>query len=253
MDCKEEFSRSARVIGCGAIERLKHARVAVFGVGGVGGYVCEALARAGVGAIDLFDSDAVSLSNVNRQIIALHSTVGQAKVEVMRARILDVNPDCEVTVHNVFYLPENADDYPLDGYDYIADAIDTVAAKLELIVRATRAGIPIISSMGCGNRLDPSKLRLTDLYETSGDPLSKIMRHELRKRGVKKLSVVSSAEKPIRPVISLEELEKSNPDRDPDEPVRRSIPASSPFVPPAAGLLIASKVVMDLINWQPQK
>jgi tRNA A37 threonylcarbamoyladenosine dehydratase len=240
MDCKEEFSRSARVIGCGAIERLKHARVAVFGVGGVGGYVCEALARAGVGAIDLFDSDAVSLSNVNRQIIALHSTVGQAKVEVMRARILDVNPDCEVTVHNVFYLPENADDYPLDGYDYIADAIDTVAAKLELIVRATRAGIPIISSMGTGNKLDPSRLTVTDLSKTAGCPLARVMRRELKARGIAHLRVVYSEEPPVQAPPDAPALE--------NDPHKRVPPGSLPFVPPVAGLLMASEIVKDLIK-----
>lgn len=240
MDCKEEFSRSARVIGCGAIERLKHARVAVFGVGGVGGYVCEALARAGVGAIDLFDSDAVSLSNVNRQIIALHSTVGQAKVEVMRARILDVNPDCEVKIHNVFYLPENADDYPLDGYDYIADAIDTVAAKLELIVRATRAGIPIISSMGTGNKLDPSRLTVTDLSKTSGCPLARVMRRELKARGITHLRVVYSEEPPVQAPPDAPALE--------NDPHKRVPPGSLPFVPPVAGLLMASEIVKDLIK-----
>ena len=240
MDCKEEFSRSARVIGCGAIERLKHARVAVFGVGGVGGYVCEALARAGVGAIDLFDSDAVSLSNVNRQIIALHSTVGQAKVEVMRARILDINPDCEVKIHNVFYLPENADDYPLDGYDYIADAIDTVAAKLELIVRATRAGIPIISSMGTGNKLDPSRLTVTDLSKTAGCPLARVMRRELKARGITHLRVVYSEEPPVQAPPDAPALE--------NDPHKRVPPGSLPFVPPVAGLLMASEIVKDLIK-----
>ena len=240
MDCKEEFSRSARVIGCGAIERLKHARVAVFGVGGVGGYVCEALARAGVGAIDLFDSDAVSLSNVNRQIIALHSTVGQAKVEVMRARILDVNPDCEVKIHNVFYLPENADDYPLDGYDYIADAIDTVAAKLELIVRATRAGIPIISSMGTGNKLDPSRLTVTDLSKTAGCPLARVMRRELKARGITHLRVVYSEEPPVQAPPDAPALE--------NDPHKRVPPGSLPFVPPVAGFLMASEIVKDLIK-----
>ena len=240
MDCKEEFSRSARVIGCGAIERLKHARVAVFGVGGVGGYVCEALARAGVGAIDLFDSDAVSLSNVNRLIIALHSTVGQAKVEVMRARILDINPDCEVKIHNVFYLPENADDYPLDGYDYIADAIDTVATKLELIVRATRAGIPIISSMGTGNKLDPSRLTVTDLSKTAGCPLARVMRRELKARGITHLRVVYSEEPPVQAPPDAPALE--------NDPHKRVPPGSLPFVPPVAGFLMASEIVKDLIK-----
>ena len=245
--------RTEALIGKEASQLLSTKHVAVFGAGGVGGYVIETLARSGVGTLEIIDNDTVALSNLNRQIISLHSTLGMPKIEAAKQRILDINPDINVIVHDCFYLPDKKDEFDFDNMDYIVDAIDTVTAKIDLILEAQKRNIPIISSMGCGNRLDPSKLRLTDLYETSGDPLSKIMRHELRKRGVKKLSVVSSAEKPIRPVISLEELEKSNPDRDPDEPVRRSIPASSPFVPPAAGLLIASKVVMDLINWQPQK
>ena len=250
---KNEFSRTELLLRETSMIKLYKSRVISFGVGGVGGYVAEGLARSGIGQIDIVDNDTVALSNLNRQIISLHSTLGMPKTEAAKQRILDINPDINVIVHDCFYLPEKKDEFDFDNMDYIVDAIDTVTAKIDLILEAQKRNIPIISSKGCGNRLDPSKLRLTDLYETSGDPLSKIMRHELRKRGVKKLSVVSSAEKPIKPLISLEELEKSNPDRDPDEPVRRSIPASSPFVPPAAGLLIASKVVMDLINWQPQK
>ena len=238
MNCKEEFSRTARVIGCSAVEKLAAARVAVFGIGGVGGYICEALARAGVGAIDLFDSDRVSLSNINRQIIALHSTVGIAKTEAMRARILDINPDCKVTVHNVFYLPENADQFPLGIYDYIADAIDTVSAKIELIVRAKAANIPIISSMGTGNKLDPSRLTVTDLSKTAGCPLARVMRRELKARGINHLTVVFSDEPPVTPPVDA-------PDAFGDAH-KRTPPGSLPFVPPVAGLLMAGEIVKKL-------
>ena len=238
MNCKEEFSRTARVIGCTAVEKLASARVAVFGVGGVGGYLCEALARAGVGAIDLFDSDDVSLSNINRQIIALHSTVGRPKTEVMKERIEDINPDCRVTVHNVFYLPENADQYPLDAYDYIADAIDTVSAKIELIVRAKEKNIPIISSMGTGNKLDPSRLTVTDLAKTAGCPLARVMRRELKARGIHHLTVVFSDEAPVTPPLDA-------PDAIGDAH-KRTPPGSLPFVPPVAGLLMASKILQKL-------
>lgn len=240
MNCKEEFSRTARVLGCGAIERLHNARVAVFGIGGVGGYVAEALARAGVGAIDLFDCDTVSPSNINRQIIALHSTVGQAKTDVMKQRILDINPDCRVTAHNVFYLPENADQFPLDAYDFVADAIDTVTAKIELIVRATEARIPIISSMGTGNKLDPSRLRVTDLAKTSGCPLARVMRRELKARGIAHLPVVFSDEPPVEAPTDAPTLQ--------GDQIKRSPPGSLPFVPPVAGLLMASEIVKKLID-----
>lgn len=235
----EEHLRTAMLIGEGALEKLQGARVAVFGVGGVGGHLCEALARAGVGEIDLYDNDTVSLSNINRQLIALHSTVGRAKVDVMRERILDINPDCRVGAYRVFYLPENADDYPLDGYDYIADAIDTVSAKIELAVRAKRAGVPLISSMGTGNKLDPSRLTLTDLSKTEGCPLARVMRRELKTRGITHLKVVYSSE-PVLP-------------RPADAPVppadgRRIAPASISFVPSVAGLMIAGEIVRDLIR-----
>ena len=240
--------RTEILIGEDAAALLKTKHVAVFGAGGVGGYVIEALARSGVGTLEIIDNDTVALSNLNRQIIALHSTVGMLKTDAAEQRIHDINPEIHVIKHACFYLPEKKDEFDFDQMDYIVDAIDTVTAKIDLILEAQKRGIPVISSMGCGNRLDPSKLKISDLYETSGDPLSKIMRRELRKRGVRELTVVSSSEPPIRPLINLSELEKANPDRDPDEPVKRSIPGSSPFVPPAAGLLIASKVVMDLIS-----
>ncbi len=231
---KEEFSRTALLLGEDAIDRLQSAHVAVFGVGGVGGYVCEALARAGVGAIDLFDRDVVSLSNLNRQIIALHSTVGKSKVEVMKERILDINPDCRVRAHHVFYLPENADEISLEGYDYIADAVDTVSAKIELAVRAHHLGIPIISAMGAGNKLSPCAFEVTDLSKTSGCPLARVMRRELKARGIAHLKVVYSKEPPVRLAPAADG--------------QRSPTASLPYVPPVAGLMMAGEIVADLIK-----
>ena len=239
MKSKEEFSRTEQLIGTDGVERLAGMRVAVFGVGGVGGYAAEALARAGVGAIDLFDSDTVSLSNINRQIIALHSTVGRPKVDVMRERILDINPDCKVEAHEVFYLPENADAYPLEGYDYIIDAIDTVKAKLELIVRAERAGVRLISAMGAGNKLDPTRFAVTDLFCTSGCPLARVMRYELKKRGIRKLKVVFSDEPAKKPATD---------DVQGDKAPRKRAPASISFVPSVAGLILAGEVVRELCD-----
>ena len=235
----EEFSRTANLLGVAAMERLAGARVAVFGIGGVGGHLCEALARAGVGAIDLFDSDTVSVSNINRQIIALHSTVGEPKTEVMRARILDINPACRVQAHNVFYLPENADQYPLDVYDFVADAVDTVAAKLELAVRAREAGVPIISCMGTGNKLDPTALSVTDISKTSGCPLARVMRRELRARGILHLPVVCSTEPAHTPPADAPAIESDSHKRTP--------PASTSFVPSVAGLLMASEIIKRLV------
>ena len=237
MNCKEEFSRTAMVLGVGAVERLKNARVAIFGVGGVGGAICEALARAGVGSIDLFDNDSVSLSNINRQIIALHSNVGRPKVEVARERILDINPDCNVTIHPVFYLPENADEFPLDGYDYIADAIDTVSAKLELAVRAKKAGVPLIASMGTGNKLDPSRFEIADISKTFGCPLARVMRRELKARGISHLKVVFSPEEAVVPPADAPEILSVNGKRP---------PGSLSFVPPVAGYLMAGEIIRDL-------
>ncbi len=239
MACKEEQLRTALLLGESGLDRLKNAHVAVFGVGGVGGHLCEALARAGVGAIDLFDSDCVSLSNINRQIVALHSTVGRKKTEVMRERILDINPECAVRCFDVFYLPENADDYPLDGYTYIADAIDTVSAKIELAVRAQKAGVPIISAMGAGNRTDPTRFAVTDLFGTSGCPLARTMRRELKARGVNALRVVFSDE----PVAACPE----------DAPIPtedgKKVPIGSlSFVPSAMGLIMAGAIVSDIAS-----
>ena len=238
MNIHEEHIRTAMVLGATAVERLQGARVAVFGIGGVGSYICEALARAGVGAIDLFDSDEVSLSNINRQLVALHSTVGRPKTEVMRDRILDINPDCRVTVHNVFYLPENADEFPLEIYDYVADAIDTVSAKIELAVRAKKANVPLIASMGTGNKLDPTRFCVTDLAKTEGCPLARVMRRELKARGITHLKVIYSTEPPV-----------TRPDDAPTEAAehtRRAVPGSLSFVPSVAGLILAGEIIKDL-------
>ncbi len=227
------FSRSELLISSEAILKLYGKRVAVFGIGGVGGYVCEMLARSGVGAIDLFDSDGVSLSNRNRQIIALESTTGKPKVEVMRERILDINPKASVTAYQVFYTPENAEDYDLTQYDYIADCIDTMSSKIDLIVRATGKNIPIISAMGAGNKLDPTKMQVADIYKTSVCPLARTLRYELRKRGVKHLKCVYSTEEPIKP----NEVPKE---------YGRHIPASMAFCPSVMGIIMAREIVLDL-------
>ena len=230
------FSRTEMLLGASAMEQLKNAHVAVFGVGGVGGYVIEALARSGVGALDLTDNDTVSLTNLNRQIIALHSTVGRYKTEVMAERIHDINPGCRVTVHNVFYLPETERLFDFSQYDYVVDAIDTVSGKLAIALNAQKAGVPVISSMGTGNKLHPELLEIADIHKTSVCPLARVMRLECRKRGIKKLKVVYSRELPRKPSKSAEEAPGS----------RRSVPGSTAFVPPVAGLLIASEVVRDL-------
>ena len=231
MKVKEEHIRSAMLLGEDGIKNLTAAKVAVFGVGGVGGYVCEALARAGVGELHLFDNDVVSLSNINRQIVALHSTVGRPKVEVMRERILDINPDCKVVAHQVFYLPENADDFPLSDFDYIADAIDTVSAKIELAVRCAAANIPLVSAMGTGNKLDATRFTVTDLSKTSGCPLARVMRRELKARGIAHLKVVYSTEEAKKPIAPTEEEGARIP------------PASLPYVPPVAGLIMAGEII----------
>lgn len=231
------FSRTELLIGADGMERLKNARVAVFGIGGVGGYVCEMLVRSGIYNISLFDSDTVSTTNRNRQIIALESTTGKPKVEVMRDRILDINPDANVIVNNVFYTPENADDYPISEYDYIADCIDTVSSKIELIVRAKRAGVKIISAMGAGNKLDPTRFEVADIYKTSVCPLARTMRYELRKRGIKSLKTVYSKEEPRKPLGDID-----------DESFGRHIPASVAFAPAAMGIVMASEIIRELSN-----
>ena len=230
------FSRTAALLGDEAMSRLNSAHVAVFGVGGVGGYAVEALARSGVGTIDLIDNDVVSESNINRQIIALHSTVGQDKVSVMAARLRDINPDVQVGEHKMFYLPENADDIDLTRYDYVVDAVDTVAAKVELALRCEQSGVPLIAAMGAGNKLDPSQLRIADIYKTSVCPLARAMRTTLRKKGVKHLTVAYSTEEPVRPALAIEDDALAGRGR-------KDIPASTAFVPSAMGLLIASHIV----------
>ena len=237
----EQFVRTEMLLGQESLEKLKNAHVAVFGVGGVGGYVAEALARSGVGKFDLIDNDTVALSNINRQIIALHSTIGQYKVDVMQERILDINPEAEVTVHKCFFLPENAGEFDFSKYTYIIDAIDTVTAKLELIVRADGAGVPIISSMGTGNKLDPVRLEVSDIYKTEVCPLARVMRTELKKRGIKKLKVVYSKEQPVKRGKNEDrQITSENSGRIKD------VPGSIAFVPSVAGLIIAGQVILDI-------
>ena len=234
---ENQWIRTELLLGEEAVERLKNSRVAVFGVGGVGGYVAEALARTGVGTFDLIDKDTVSVSNINRQIIATHSTVGRVKVEVMKERILEINPEAEVHIHKCFFLPENASEFDFSKYSYVVDAVDTVTAKIELVMQAQKAGVPIISSMGAGNKLDPSKFEVTDIYKTAVCPLARVMRRELKKRDVKHLKVVYSTEKALEPKFDLSEKEG-----------RRAVPGSVAFVPSAAGLIAAGEVINDLIR-----
>lgn len=233
----DQFSRTRILIGDEAVEKLRASRVAVFGVGGVGGYVCEALVRSGVGSFDLIDNDRVSLTNINRQIIATHSTIGRFKTEVMKERMLDINPEVKVNIHNCFFLPENSEDFPFEEYDYVVDAVDTVTAKIELIMKCREKNVPVISSMGAGNKLDPSAFRVADIYSTKVCPLARVMRYELKKRGVDKLKVVYSEEKPIEPC----ELND-----DPAGQGKRTTPGSMAFVPSAAGLVLAGEIVRDL-------
>ena len=233
-----EFSRTELLLGGEAMDRLKNARVAVFGVGGVGGYVVEALARSGVGAIDLIDSDRVSLTNLNRQIIALQSTVGLLKTDAAEARIKDINPGCKVVKHPIFYTSETAGEFDFTEYDYVVDAIDTVSGKIELVMNADRCGTPIISSMGAGNKLDPTAFEVADIYKTSVCPLAKVMRYELRCRGIKHLKVVYSKEIPIVP--------NSTSDCEEEDFKKRMIPGSIAFVPSVVGLIIAGEVIKDI-------
>ncbi len=228
------FLRTEMLLGDKNMQKLKTARVAVFGLGGVGGHATEALARCGVGFFDLFDNDIVAESNINRQIIALNSTIGQFKTEAMANRIHDINPSASVTCHNVFYLPDNADKFPLSNYDYIVDAIDTVSAKIELATRAEKLGVPIISSMGTGNKLNPTELEISDIYKTSVCPLARVMRRELKAKGVSSLKVVYSKEKPKTPIVCSEAIANCR------------TPGSTSFVPSVAGLIIASEVIKDI-------
>ncbi len=229
---REEFTRTAMLIGESAVRRLSSARVAVFGIGGVGGFVVEALARSGIGFFDLIDSDTVNVTNINRQIIATHNTLGQYKVDAMKDRILSINPDAKVEVYKTFYLPQNSSKFDFSRYDYVVDAVDTVSAKIEIILNAKKSNVPVISSMGTGNKLDPTRFEIADIYKTTVCPLARVMRHELKKRGIDNLKVLYSKEDPVKSFAG--------------ESGEKPIPASIAFVPSVAGLIIAGEVIKDL-------
>ena len=247
-----EFSRTEILLGNDAMKKLKDSRVAIFGIGGVGSFVAEALARSGVGKFVLFDDDDVCLTNINRQLIATRKTIGRKKVDVMKERILDINPKAEVEVNACFFLPENAKEFDFSKYSYVVDAVDTVTAKIELITRSKDNNIPVISSMGAGNKLNPTLFEVSDIYKTSVCPLAKVIRHELKKRGVKDLKVVYSKEKPIKPIDGGDNTCRTDcvcpPNTTRKCTDRRAIPGSVSFVPSVAGLIIASEVVKDLIG-----
>ena len=250
-----EFSRTELLLGRTGMERLAAARVAVFGIGGVGGYTVEALARSGVGHLDLIDDDRVCLTNINRQVIATRATVGKYKVDVARDRILSINPKAEVTVHKTFYTPETAAQFDFTQYDYVVDAIDTVTGKLELIVQADRAGTRIISCMGAGNKMDPTAFEIADIYETSVCPLARVMRRELKKRGIRKLKVVYSKEPPLTPIDDMAISCRSHcicpPGTARKCTQRRQVPGSNAFVPSVAGLILAGEIVRELSGFPP--
>lgn len=248
----DQFARTQLLLGVDAMNKLKNSRVAVFGVGGVGGYSVEALARSGVGAVDLIDDDKVCLTNINRQIIADVKTIGKYKVDVARDRILSINPRCKVTTYQCFYLPQNAKDFDFSQYDYVIDAVDTVTAKINLVMQANENGVPVISSMGAGNKLDPTAFVVSDIYKTDVCPLAKVMRRELKKRNIKKLKVVYSKEKPLIPIedesISCRSHCVCPPGAERKCTDRRTIPGSVAFVPSVVGLIIAGEVIKDLIK-----
>ena len=247
-----QFSRTELLVGADGMERLKNARVAVFGIGGVGGYTVEALARSGVGTLDLIDDDKVCLTNINRQIIATRSTVGKYKVDVAKDRVLDINPDAHVNIYKTFYMPDTAEQFDFSQYDYVVDAIDTITGKIELIMQADRTNTPIISSMGAGNKMDPTAFKVADIYKTSVCPLAKVMRRELKKRGIRKLKVVYSEEKPITPVDDMAISCKTNCICPPVTvrkcTQRRQVPGSNAFVPSVVGLIIAGEVIKDILK-----
>ena len=246
---QDQFARTALLYGRDCIEKLKNRRIAVFGIGGVGGHCVEALCRTGVGGIDLFDGDVVDVTNINRQIIATHETIGRDKVDVMRERLLAINPNVRIGAYKLFYLPESAGAVDLSVYDYIVDAVDTIAAKLELACRAAELGVPLISSMGAANKLDPTAFEVADIYDTTVCPMARVMRYELRKRGIASLKVVYSKEKPRAPIADEaggSEAENTQSDVQNAGVRRRQIPASNAFVPPVAGLIMASEVVKAL-------
>lgn len=246
----DQFSRTQLLYGAEAMEKLASARVAVFGVGGVGGYVVEALARSGVGALDLIDNDEVCASNLNRQIIAITKTIGKYKVDVAEERIHDINPDCRVRTYKTFFLPETKDQFNFSDYDYVVDAIDTVTGKLTIIEMAKEANIPVISSMGAGNKINPAMFEVADIYETSICPLAKVMRHECKKRGIRDLKVVYSKEKPIQPQADTSKSENDNNTVSQEttgrDSKRRAIPGSTAFVPSVVGLIIAGEIINDI-------
>ena len=246
----DQFSRTQLLLGEESMKKLSDMRVAVFGIGGVGGYVCEALVRTGIGHFDLIDDDKVCLTNLNRQIIATRKTVGLYKADVMKERMLEINPNVEVNVYKCFFLPENADEFPFADYDYVIDAVDTVTAKVELVMKCKEMNVPIISSMGAGNKLDASAFKVADIYKTKMCPLAKVMRHEMKKRGVKKLKVVYSEEKPTRPIEDMSISCRTHcicpPGAQHKCTERRDIPGSVAFVPSVAGLIIAGEVIKDL-------
>lgn len=247
----DRFSRTQLVFGKEAMDRLEGSRVAVFGVGGVGGYTVEALARSGVGAIDIIDDDKVCLTNINRQIIATGKTVGKYKVDVAKERIEEINPDCKVTAFRTFYMPETADQFDFTQYDYVVDAIDTVTGKIALIENAKKAGTPIISSMGAGNKVDPTAFEVADIYKTSVCPLARVMRYELKRRGIKKLKVVYSKEKPIPPIADEDPNGENGCLSKADKVAgKRQVPGSTAFVPSVAGLIIAGEVIKDIIGYK---
>lgn len=245
----DQYARTALVLGEENVKKLRQAHVAVFGLGGVGGYVVEALARSGIGTLDIIDNDRVSLTNLNRQVLALRSTLGQYKADVAQAHIHDIDPEIKVNKHICFFLPDTQDQFDFSAWDYVVDAIDTVTGKLGIIQMANAAGVPVISCMGCGNRTDPGQVQITDLYKTVNDPLAKIMRRECRKRGIRKLSVVYSTQPAIRPVRAPGEAEEEDHKAGEKRAPRRDTPGSTAFVPAAAGILAASKVVMDLTGF----
>lgn len=241
---QDQFSRTELLLGTESMKKLRNSRVAVFGIGGVGGHAAEALVRSGIGAIDIIDDDKVCLSNINRQIIATMSTVGKYKVDVAAERFKDINPDCKITAYKTFYTPETSKEFNFSQYDYVIDAIDTVTGKIQLIVQAKTANTPIISSMGAGNKLDPTSFEVTDIYKTSVCPLARIMRHELKRRGIQKLKVVYSKEQPIEP-----KLAENNEDTGSVHDKRRATPGSNAFLPSVAGLIIAGEVIKDLTEF----
>lgn len=239
-----QLIRTKMLLGVSQVETLRDKRVAVFGVGGVGGFACEALVRSGIGHFDLIDNDTVALSNINRQIIATHKTLGQYKTEAMRERMLSINPDVDVRVHNCFFLPENAEEFSFEDYDYVIDAVDTVSAKIEIIMKCNASNVPVISAMGAGNKLDPTAFEVADIYKTSVCPLAKVMRRELKKRGIKKLKVVYSKELPLNPIPESE----LSQEEETQNVKRRATPGSVAFVPSVSGLIIAGEVIKDLCS-----